>query len=328
MLIDRLKSAIPIIIVIALCFFLPFEYGRLLFLPVATLMLFLACHETFDLLNPPHKKALEIVAIVYGLATFLLPRLFMFLSKLHWDKTFDSSAPLTETPWQIINTIGSTLTALNQISIGLVVLAAFCICFKDAPTKENVNGTLAAIGATVFIPWSLMFIPKIFYFFSRPQMDMRPILFFMILVTKIADTGAFAAGSWTAKRPGGNHKLIPLVSPKKSWEGLIGGTVASVVTGLICYFCWPASVSINGVKLFGIAEVIIIGIFASVIGLLGDLAESALKRAAGAKDSGHLPGIGGILDTLDSLIFVSPLFYAYLSIALDKYASQIMKFNQ
>ena len=91
MLIDRLKSAIPIIIVIALCFFLPFEYGRLLFLPVATLMLFLACHETFDLLNPPHKKALEIVAVVYGLATFLLPRLFMFLSKLHWDKTFDVS---------------------------------------------------------------------------------------------------------------------------------------------------------------------------------------------------------------------------------------------
>ena len=159
-------------------------------------------------------------------------------------------------------------------------------------------------------------------------MDMRPILFFMILVTKIADTGAFAAGSWTAKRPGGNHKLIPLVSPKKSWEGLIGGTVASVVTGLICYFCWPGSVSINGVKLFGIAEVIVIGILASVIGLLGDLAESALKRAAGAKDSGHLPGIGGILDTLDSLIFVSPLFYAYLSIVLDKYAAQIMKFNQ
>ena len=159
-------------------------------------------------------------------------------------------------------------------------------------------------------------------------MDMRPILFFMILVTKIADTGAFAAGSWTAKRPEGNHKLIPLVSPKKSWEGLIGGTVASVVTALICYFFWPASVSVNGMKLFGLQEVIIIGILASVIGLLGDLAESALKRAAGAKDSGNLPGIGGILDTLDSLIFVAPLFYAYLNFVLANHASQIMKFNQ
>jgi len=326
MLIDRLKSAIPIIVVIALCFFLPFHLGRLLFLPVAALMLYLACHETFELLNPPHKKELKIIAVVYGLASFLLPRLYLFLSQLHWRNTFEGSAPLTETPWQIMNSFGSTLTVLNQISIGLVVLAAFCICFKDAPTKENVNGTLAAIGATVFIPWSLMFIPNIFYYFSTPHMDMRPILFFMILVTKIADTGAFAAGSWTAKRPGGNHKLIPLVSPKKSWEGLIGGTVASVVTALICYFFWPASVSVNGMKLFGLQEVIIIGILASVIGLLGDLAESALKRAAGAKDSGNLPGIGGILDTLDSLIFVAPLFYAYLNFVLANHASQIMKF--
>ena len=328
MLIDRLKSAIPIIVVIALCFFLPYEYGRLLFLPVAALMLFLACHETFELLNPPHKKELEIVAVVYGLASFLLPHLHLFLSQLHWRNTFDGSAPLTEMPWLIMRSLGSMLSLLNQISIGLVVLAAFCICFKDAPTKENVNGTLASIGATVFIPWSLMFIPKIFYYYPTPKMDMRPILFFMILVTKIADTGAFAAGSWTAKRPEGNHKLIPLVSPKKSWEGLIGGTVASVVTALICYFCWPASVSINGVKVFGIAEVIVIGILASVIGLLGDLAESALKRAAGAKDSGNLPGIGGILDTLDSLIFVSPIFYAYLNFAIANQAAQIMKFNQ
>nr|MCR5379830.1 hypothetical protein [Lentisphaeria bacterium] len=79
MLIDRLKSAIPIIIVIALCFFLPFHLGRLLFLPVAALMLYLACHETFELLNPPHKKELKIIAVVYGLASFLLPRLYLFL---------------------------------------------------------------------------------------------------------------------------------------------------------------------------------------------------------------------------------------------------------
>ncbi len=120
MLIDRLKSAIPIIVVIALCFFLPFEYGRLLFLPVAALMLFLACHETFELLNPPRKKALEIVAVVYGLATFLLPRLFIFLNQIHWNKAIEGSAPLTETPWQMIHSVGSTITALNHISIGLL----------------------------------------------------------------------------------------------------------------------------------------------------------------------------------------------------------------
>lgn len=305
MLIDRLKSAIPIIVIIALCFFLPLKYGQMFFFPVAVLMLCLACHETFELLNPPRKKAFKTIAIIYGLVLVIMCGLCPIIK--HWKL------------WHIMY--------LDPSILVLAMLAAFCVCFKDIPKKENVNTTFAAIGATVFIPWSLSFIPKLF-FASSPQFDLRPILFFMILVTKIADTGAFAAGSWTAKRPEGNHKLIPLVSPKKSWEGLIGGTVASVVTALICYFFWPASVSVNGMKLFGLQEVIIIGILASVIGLLGDLAESALKRAAGAKDSGNLPGIGGILDTLDSLIFIAPIFYAYLNFAIANQAAQIMKFNQ
>ncbi|MBP5672789.1 MAG: CDP-archaeol synthase [Victivallales bacterium] len=306
MLIDRLKSAIPIIVVICLCFFLPLNFGRLLFFPVATLMLYFACQEAFELLNPPHKKALKIISIVYGLATISVP---IFVAAILYNVNWAD--------FIITSCIG-----IDHVLLCLAIIAAFCVCFKKAPTKENVNGTLAAIGATVFIPWALSFISKIFYLCLTSNTmllnttDTRPILFFMILVTKIADTGAFAAGSWTAKRPKGNHKLIPLVSPKKSWEGLIGGTVASVVTALVCYFCWPASVSVGDIKIFGIVEIIVFGILASVIGLLGDLAESALKRAADAKDSGHLPGIGGILDTLDSLIFVAPLFYGYLMLKI------------
>ena len=289
MLIDRLKSAIPIIVVIALCFFLPLTYGKILFLPVAALMLSLACHETFELLNPPHKKPLKILAIIFGLSLIVMNVLLMVYKRLG-------------IPYIMV---------LESLMLVLVILAAFCICFKDAPTKENINGTLAAIGATVFIPWSLSFIPRLFYY-SSDFFDMRPVIFFIILVTKIADTGAFAAGSWTAKRPGGNHKLIPLVSPKKSWEGLIGGTVASLVTGSLCFLYWPISTYYYPNTGFSIVEVYVIAILASVIGLLGDLAESALKRAADAKDSGNLPGIGGILDTLDSLIFVFPLAYIYI----------------
>ena len=289
MLIDRLKSAIPIIVIIALCFFLPLKYGQMLFFPVAVLMLCLACHETFELLNPPRKKAFKTIAIIYGLVLVIMCGLCPIIK--HWKL------------WHIMY--------LDPSILVLAMLAAFCVCFKDIPKKENVNTTFAAIGATVFIPWSLSFIPKLF-FASSPQFDLRPIIFFVILVTKIADTGAFAAGSWTAKRSGGNHKLIPHVSPKKSWEGLIGGTVASLVTGCICYLYWPASVTYSLNNSFSIVEVYIIAILASVIGLLGDLAESALKRAADAKDSGHLPGIGGILDTLDSLIFVFPLAFCYI----------------
>jgi len=135
----------------------------------------------------------------------------------------------------------------------------------------------------------------------------------------MADVGAYVTGTLTAKMPGGNHKLAPRLSPKKSIEGLVGGTVFSVATALALAQI-PGFLSFHksalGIevvhRLFNMAELVSIGVLASVIGLIGDLIESALKRAASLKDSGSIPGIGGMLDVLDSLIPISPLFYAYI----------------
>jgi phosphatidate cytidylyltransferase len=128
----------------------------------------------------------------------------------------------------------------------------------------------------------------------------------VILVTWLSDTGAYLTG-----RLFGRRKLIPHVSPNKTWEGLLGGLVLATVTSVLC--AWLFGLDIN---LFLAAAV---GFVIAVIGVFGDLTESLIKRQAGVKDSGTLiPGHGGMLDRLDALLFTFPagLFIAHL---VDRY---------
>ena len=128
--------------------------------------------------------------------------------------------------------------------------------------------------------------------------------FFLVLVTKAMDTGGYIVGMLSGKwMPGGNHKIVPSISPKKSVEGTLGGILFSVGTALIFYVCGvaPAETGLGWCLLSGV--ILAIGSFA------GDLTESALKRTCGVKDSGHwIPGMGGIFDVLDSFIYNGILF--------------------
>ncbi len=116
----------------------------------------------------------------------------------------------------------------------------------------------------------------------------------------ICDTAAFQAGM-----AAGKHKLFPRVSPNKSWEGAVAGFIAAIVTALAARALVLQYLPLSGA--------IIIGVIVGVIGQLGDLAESLLKRDAGVKDSSAiLPGHGGIFDRFDSLLLVSPCVYLYI----------------
>ena len=115
-----------------------------------------------------------------------------------------------------------------------------------------------------------------------------------LTVTWLNDTGAYFAG-----RAFGTHKLYPRISPSKTWEGAAGGTLGSLVGALVVQHFWLPQLPPAGAA--------IIGAGAAVLGPLGDLSESMLKRAFGAKDSSHLlPGHGGILDRIDALLFNAP----------------------
>ena len=125
-------------------------------------------------------------------------------------------------------------------------------------------------------------------------------------VTPGVDTGGYIAGMLSNKlMKNGNHKIVPSISPKKSWEGTVGAAIFSIVTALLLvrFEC----ITMN------VAETVIFGFCAFLGSFAGDLTESQLKRAAGIKDSANwIPGMGGILDVLDSFIYNAPIFYLAL----------------
>jgi phosphatidate cytidylyltransferase len=125
------------------------------------------------------------------------------------------------------------------------------------------------------------------------------LLSFFFLVLMGADTGAYYTG-----RAIGKHKLAPKISPGKTWEGVAGGMLAALALATVSHFWFFHELPLKWA--LSLAAVMMI------LGVLGDLAESALKRSAGAKDAAKiLPGHGGVLDRLDSLLFNAPLIYYF-----------------
>ncbi len=125
------------------------------------------------------------------------------------------------------------------------------------------------------------------------------LLSFFFLILMGADTGAYYVG-----RAIGKHKLAPAISPGKTWEGVAGGVVAGLALATVAHFWFFKELPLKWA--LPLAAVMI------VLGILGDLTESALKRGAGAKDAAKiLPGHGGALDRLDSLLFNAPLIYYF-----------------
>jgi phosphatidate cytidylyltransferase len=127
----------------------------------------------------------------------------------------------------------------------------------------------------------------------------RHLLFFFLLVLMGSDTAAYYTG-----RALGRHKLAPKVSPGKTWEGAAGGMCASLAAATLAHYWFFPELSLRAA--LPLAAVM------NVLGVLGDLTESALKRGANAKDAASiLPGHGGLLDRLDSLLFNAPLLYYF-----------------
>ncbi len=130
------------------------------------------------------------------------------------------------------------------------------------------------------------------------------LLLWMIAVTKFTDMGAYITGSMI-----GRHKMIPHVSPGKTWEGFAGALVFAQLAACGLYALCPAGLQILG----GWGHVVALGFLLALLAVVGDLAESVMKRSLGVKDSGNmLPGIGGAFDLIDSLCFTAPALYFYL----------------
>ena len=173
---------------------------------------------------------------------------------------------------------------------------------------DNLKTALSSVSATVFgvIYVALLaacligvrMIPDSATKTLVPHLASKMLTMFFAIVM-LTDTGAYYTG-----RTLGRHKLAPRVSPGKTIEGAIGGFVTAVVAGFLCKLTFFPEVPI--------AHAMALGAALGVIGQFGDLAESLLKRGANVKDSGTLlPGHGGMLDRVDSLLFCAPVLYFY-----------------
>lgn len=172
--------------------------------------------------------------------------------------------------------------------------------------------TLDEIAATIF-----GFIYCVLLFSFVPKILMLPLndaagepaapfyILYLLAVTKLTDMGAYLVGSLI-----GRDKMIPHVSPGKTWQGFGGAILFAVIGSFVLYFVMGHKIPLITPLHAGILAVLL-----ALVAVLGDLAESILKRSLEAKDSGHvMPGIGGFLDLVDSVIFTAPLFYIYLLI--------------
>ncbi len=183
----------------------------------------------------------------------------------------------------------------------LLFIVGSCLCiFVLQFTHRNNSQAIVNISVTmlgiIYISWFLSFLVKL-------KFEGVGFVAFLLLVTKMGDIGAFFLGSRFGK-----HTLISRISPKKSIEGTIGGLIISMITALLC----------GGFLLrVSVGHLLMLGILLGSLAQIGDLSESLLKRDSRVKDSGRLlPGLGGILDLMDSLLFATPFFYFYIKVFL------------
>ena len=189
------------------------------------------------------------------------------------------------------------------LAISLLVLAMVVSCIRvlgERNTANRVETIAATVGGLFYIPYLLHFLVRILMREADSGENLA-ICLWVIAVSKFCDVGALLSGLAFGK-----HKMAPEISPKKTWEGAVGGVLisAGIGAGIAFFFSERLPVSLTP------AVGALVALPLAVITIVSDLIESAVKRRADTKDTGHLiPGIGGAFDLTDSLLLTAPVAY-------------------
>ncbi len=230
--------------------------------------------------------------LVLSLAILLCAWEFAWLCPAGADRVMAAVAVIGSLAWQWATIRGATPAAAG-CAIAAVMLVRACAGRAELSTR---------VLQAAWVVLDLVYAGGLLGCGSllRDAPDGRQLIFFVVSTTWAGDTAAYYVGSRLGKRP-----LAPRISPKKTVEGAIGGIAATVLVAAVgSVWVWPR---------LPVGTAIWVGGVVAVVGMLGDLAESAVKRAAGVKDSGAaIPGHGGVLDRLDSVVFACPVLYALI----------------
>ncbi|MDP2315935.1 MAG: phosphatidate cytidylyltransferase [Pseudomonadota bacterium] len=236
-----------------------------------------------------------------GVWWLMLP--FLVIALDEYVRMAAPELPLLERVLYLIAGVGLAAVGVHATPMLPIVLALLFMACVTVPMFARPEVDLAARQA-VRLGFGLVYVPVLMAPLAliRMQPDGMALIFYLLASTWLGDTGAYFAGRAFGKTP-----LFPRVSPKKTREGVLGGLLLAVAGAALIKvllapdLSWPV--------------VLVLAAVLDSAGVVGDLVESMLKRAFGVKDSGSImPGHGGILDRIDSLLFTGPLLWAVLQV--------------
>ncbi len=268
----------PLLVALGAAIFCWKEGGFYIYTVIAPLALGVAVYEVAAMVRNINIQTFpKVTGAVAGVLALGTLNLNMLLEKLSLSSVIDLS--------------------IAGLAVLLVIPALALICRKEGFLERLIGsaGVLLGFGMPLLAAvncWQLTLPFEMLGIFKGKQVSA---MLFLIAVSKSMDTGGYIFGMLSGKfLPGGNHKIAPSVSPKKSWEGFFGGMILTVLVAC-CFHWW------GDLKLWWCVTA---GVVLAVGSFFGDLTESALKRRCGIKDSGsYIPGMGGALDVLDSFIY-------------------------
>jgi phosphatidate cytidylyltransferase len=251
----------------------------------------------------PHWQALftAFTALVASLAAWE----FLGLSS-----TIGANPPRTAVVVAIVALFAAYFEWPDQLAptLGLLSLGLLVYCTFSSPVQRVLADAVSCIFCLIYSGFTLLALPAL-----RAQNNGPSLVVLLLCAVWAGDTAALYIG-----RPFGRHKLAPKLSPQKTWEGSIASVIGSLLAAGLLLAISEYLARWNSVALSYSDEVwwywLILAVIINIAAQVGDLAESALKRSAGVKDSGTLlPGHGGILDRVDALLLAAPaLWYAQL----------------
>lgn len=210
----------------------------------------------------------------------------------------------------------STIGPASSYDFELTILLFFLLTvfarqmFARLRHDEPLQTMAYTLFGLLYVLWLFNFTTKILYLTPRTgtgAVSGQFYCLYLIAVTKFSDMGAYLTGSVI-----GRHQMVPQISAKKTWEGFFGALLFALFCSLVLVKLMPGHLSI-----LTWTHATILGLLLGFGAVIGDLAESVIKRSTGVKDSGNfLPGIGGALDLIDSLLFTAPLLFFYLRLVL------------